>query len=239
AIIEAGAAGGPAACAPDAETLDDLRLIADGLALAEQRDAEVLIRCAPTFAGVLSGTLADGMVEPPPLQDGGLLIVCGSYVSSTTRQLEHLRAQLGLEPIEPDLTALASDHPHAEVSRIARRVDRMLAAGRPALLSTPRTRPEGLLALDAGERIAYGLAAIVEALRRVPAVVIAKGGITSHVVLQEGLRALEGRIAGPVAAGVALWEVESRGRPLSYLVFPGNVGGPSHLTHVVELVTEA
>lgn len=235
AIMTAGAGGRPAACAPDAETVEDLSIIARGLALAEARGADVLVRCAPTFAGVLSGTLADGFVTLPVAGPRSLLIVCGSYVSGTTHQLEHLRRSRGIEPMEPDIRALASPSPGAEIARVAELAGRQLAQRRVALISTPRTRPAELVDMDAGERIARGLAAIVAEVRPAPDAVIAKGGITSHVVLRHGLGAVSARAVGPVVPGVALWDVEAQGRRTAYLVFPGNVGGPEHLTTVAEL----
>ena len=237
AILRAGATGRPAACAPDAETLDDLRTIAAGLVGAEDVGARVLVRCAPTFAGVLSGTLAAGPVPAPRAGDGGVLVVCGSYVSGTTRQLEHLRETLGVEPIEPDVRAFASPgEADREAERVAARAGAALAEGRLALVATPRVRLAELTSLDAGARIARGLGDVVARLRRLPDVLVAKGGITSQVVLARGLGAREARVAGPVATGVALWDVTARGRALSYLVFPGNVGGPDHLTAVVRMV---
>lgn len=235
-ISSAADEGSPAACVPDAETVDDLRLIATGVRRAEAAGVPLLVRCAPAFAGILCGTLAEGLVAAPSAGRRGVLVVCGSYVSGTTRQLAHLHESLGVEAIVPDLRALADGAPDAEVRRIAARAAAELKERGLAVISTPRERPPSLTSLGAGERIARGLAAIVAAVDPVPDVVIAKGGITSQVVLEDGLGADEAWVAGPVLPGVALWQVKSRGRRLAYLVFPGNVGGPTHLTDVVRLV---
>lgn len=239
AIMSAASSGRPAACVPDVETIDDLTAIAQGLVKAEQGGTDVLVRCGPTFAGVLAGTLAQQFVEPPRAGEQGVLIVCGSYVSGTTRQLLHLESDLGIKTIEPDVHALAFGDAQAEVSRVAALARKQLAERGLALVSSPRERPADLVELDAGERIAGGLAEVVAALDPRPHVIIAKGGITSQVVIEHGLHAHEARVVGPVAAGVALWEIESRGQKTEYLVFPGNVGGPDHLTHVAKLVTGA
>jgi uncharacterized protein YgbK (DUF1537 family) len=236
AIARAATSGEPAACAPDAQTIDDLELIADGVRQAEALGVPLLVRCAPAFAGVLSGTLATGFVDAPAAGRGGVLVACGSYVSGTTRQLRDLCESFGIEAIEPDLHALASGSPGAEIERTAARASEELVRNGLALVSTPRERPADLVDLAAGERIAHGLGAIVAAVEPGPDVVVAKGGITSQVVLETGLGAHEARVAGPVAAGVALWNVESRGRRVAYLVFPGNVGDQTHLTRVVRLV---
>jgi uncharacterized protein YgbK (DUF1537 family) len=238
AILAAGRSGRPAACAPDAETLADLRVVADALQDAERSGARVLVRCAPTFAGVLSGTLAEGTVAPPGAADGGVLVVCGSYVSGTTRQLRDLQDELGVAPIEPDVRALAGPDAGREAARVAERAAAALAADGLALVATPRERPPELTSLDAGERIARGLAAVVAGLDPPPGVVVAKGGITSQVVVREGLGARRAQVVGPIAPGVSLWEVESRGRRVAYVVFPGNVGGPGDLTRVVRLLLE-
>lgn len=232
-ILAAAGSGRPAACAPDAETLEDLRLIATGLKAAERAGAPVLVRCAPAFAGVLSGTLADGLVDAPRRGDRGLLIVCGSYVSATTAQLEHLRGRTGLEAIEPDVEALASTRATAEVTRVAALATAELDAHGAALVATPRERPASLTGLGAGQRIARGLADVVAALEVPPDVVIAKGGITSHVVLADGLGVHRAMVAGPVAPGVSLWRVRARAQAVAYLVFPGNVGEADHLTRIV------
>jgi uncharacterized protein YgbK (DUF1537 family) len=237
AILAAGASGRPAACAPDAETEGDLELIADGLRRAEDRGARVIARCAPAFAGVLAGTLARRVAPAPEAGVGGVLIVCGSYVSRTTRQLDDLRRELGVAPIEPDLHALSGAGSDAEVARVAERAARALATARIALVATPRRRPRDLTSLDAGERIAQGLAAVVARLDPLPDVVVAKGGITSHVVVRDGLGAREAHVVGPVAPGVSLWDVPAGGRRVAYLVFPGNVGGAGALTRIVRLVT--
>jgi len=237
--ILAAAAGAPAACAPDAETLADLETIAEGLRRAEAHGAEVVVRCAPTFAGVLSGTLAPAPVPPPHAGSRGVLVACGSYVSLTTRQLADLCRTFGVEPLELDVRALLGGDgaAEAEVQRVAAAARDALAQGELTVVATPRERPAGATSLEAGARVADGLARVVAALHPPPDVVVAKGGITSQVVLERGLGAAEATVVGPVAAGVGQWRVAAGGRDVAYLVFPGNVGSDHHLTDVVRSVT--
>lgn len=230
AIAELCAAGRPAALAPDAETASDLALIAEGYARAAATGARALVRCAPAFVGVLSGTTAPRLVTPPSA-DAGLLVVCGSYVPTTSRQLARLAAEWPGCLVEVDARALASDEPAAEVARAAAAASRLLRTGRLAILATPRDRPADLATLEAGDRIARRLAAAAAAVDPLPPVVVAKGGVTSHVTLRDGLRADEAEVVGPVLSGVSLWRVASG---LDYIVVPGNVGGDDLL---VELVT--
>ena len=235
ALAGAAAAGGPAACAPDAETLDDLALIAAGLRAAEAAGVRVTVRCAPAFAGVLSGRLATAPAAPPPV-GSGVLVVCGSYVSSTTAQLVALRERRGVEIIELDPRALAG--PQRDAARAlapaARRADAALAARRLAVVATARERPPETRSLEAGLQIAHNLASIVPALRTAPGVVVAKGGITSHVTLQHGLGADAATVAGPLLRGVALWRADGPAGEVGYVVVPGNVGGPELLVELID-----
>jgi len=222
------AAAPPAACVPDVEDVADLERIAEGLRAAEAAGARVLVRCAPTFAGVLAGNLASGEVAPPEPGPGGVLLVCGSYVSATTRQLEHLAAHRGARAIELDPLALADDaEAPAAVARAAQAARAAIAAEGLAVVATARERPESTRTLDAGLRIARNLASVVPAVA--PGVVVAKGGITSAVTLQDGVGVDGAWVVGPLLPGVALW----RAGEVGYVVVPGNVGDDGLLTELV------
>jgi uncharacterized protein YgbK (DUF1537 family) len=236
-LLELAELGRPAVCAPDAETLDDLAAIAEGLRLAESEGAEIALRSAPTFVGVLAGNLARGHVPPPPAGDG-LLVVCGSYVPSSTRQLAVLaEARLG-GLVEVDVLALLAD-PETEVARAAREASAILQRSRLAIVATPRERPEGARTFEAGRRIALGLAAVAARVDPAPGVVLTKGGITSAVTARFGLGARRGTVIGPLVDGVALWRLEAERGPIHYVVFPGNVGDERTLLEVVGAILGA
>lgn len=236
ALVELDGADGPAALAVDAETMDDLELVAQGYERALVAGACVILRCAPALAGVLAGTTAVAPVEAPAGGDG-VLLVCGSYVAQTTRQLERLLEERPGALVEADVRALAGDDADTELSRLAAGVSRTLGADGVAVLSTPRERPEGTTSLDAGERIAAGLARVTARVRPRPSVVVAKGGITSAVVLREGIGASEADVLGPVVPGVSRWAARWRdGSPVDYLVVPGNVGDDALLARLVEAI---
>jgi uncharacterized protein YgbK (DUF1537 family) len=235
AVAEAlgGLEGRAAVCAPDAETLDDLQAIGAGLELAEAAGVRVVVRSAPTFVGVFAGNLATGFVEPPTAQRG-LLVVCGSYVPTTTRQLGALLDERPGSLVEVHAVALAGGGAEREVERAAREAEALLRRNRLAVVATPRERPEGTETLEAGERIAANLARVVAALEGVPDVVLAKGGITSAVTVRAGLGAASALVVGPVADGIALWQVtRPGGQTVPFLVFPGNVGSDRALAELV------
>jgi uncharacterized protein YgbK (DUF1537 family) len=237
ALAAAARQDGPAACAPDAEDVADLERIAAGLRQAEAAGVPVLVRCAPAFAGVLAGNLAEAPVPPPPAT-GGVLLLCGSWVPGTTRQLRHLAEHRGLGPLELDPTVLAGDEPPARAAVLAAAGAARAALDRDgvAVVATARERPEGTRTLAAGLRIARRLAGVVAALDPAPGVVVAKGGITSAVTLQVGLGCDRAWVAGPLLPGVALWRARRRGREVGYVVVPGNVGDDALLTDLVDLL---
>ncbi len=226
-----------AAIAPDAETVEDLEVIASGLRAAEAQGAEVVVRSAPTFAGVLGGNLA--RVRAPAPHGRRVLVVCGSYVPTTTRQLAALVDRHPGSLVEVDVLELASSAPAAEVERAAREADSRLDSRGLAVVATPRERPARASSRAAGERIAENLARVASAVHD-PDVVIGKGGITSAVTARVGLGAPSGCCLGPLVDGVALWSLERpAGRSLPFVVFPGNVGADSTLLDVVELIRAA
>ena len=233
ALSELASCGVPAVLAPDAETVEDLEVIAAGYRAARAAGVAVIVRCAPTFAGVLAGTTATAPAPFPEAGDG-VLVVCGSYVSQTTRQLGRLLATWPRSLVEADVLALAGTAPDGEIDRLAGEVSAGLRRDPVAVLATPRERPAGTTSLEAGERIAFNLARVVAALARRPGVLVVKGGITSAVTLREGVGADEADVLGPVVPGVSRWAARwPDGSPLAYLVVPGNVGDDGLLDGLV------
>jgi uncharacterized protein YgbK (DUF1537 family) len=114
----------------------------------------------------------------------------------------------------------------------------VLGRARFAAVATPRTRSEQTSSLAAGERVAAGLARITNLVDPRPPVIIAKGGITSAVTLRIGLGVDVADVVGPVLPGVSLWHAEAGGRPLDYLVVPGNVGHDDLLVRLVDAVMQ-
>jgi uncharacterized protein YgbK (DUF1537 family) len=218
--------GRPAVVVPDAETDGDLEIIARGLRAAEA-DTPVIARSSPAFAAILTGTTAAGPA-PLPEADGGVLVLCGSFVPTTTAQLEAFGAARPGGTIEADVRGLAGDPGTGEVERLAAAARELLAERGVAVIATSRQRDPTLVEVAAQRRVASGLARVA---RLVPAgVVIAKGGITSAVTALEGLGARSARVVGPIAPGVSLWRIADGP---AYVVVPGNVGGPGLLADLI------
>lgn len=235
ALLELAGAPEPGVCAPDAATIADLVVIADGLRRAEVRGASVVTRCAPAFAAVLADALATELVSPPSAPRG-VLVLCGSWVPLSTRQLEAVREAYPESCVEADVAALVSERAADEVDRVARAADERLRRDRLAVVATSRGRPQGARALQDGEVIAAQMASVLHRIDLDSVVVVAKGGITSAVTARIGLRASRADVVGPLVDGVSLWRVHGERGLVPYIVFPGNVGEDRTLRTVVDRV---
>jgi len=231
----------------DIVTENDLRSLALGLAEAESRGKRLLYRVGPPFVrarigqdehGELSGDEAFAGTSPAA---GGGLIVVGSHVGVTTRQLEvltgeHHSARIVELQVEALLDeSLARDHVAAAAAAVVAGL-----ADADVILHTSR------LLVKTGDpaeslRIARTVStAIVDVVRqtleaRPPRFVIAKGGITASDVAARGLGIRHAMVRGPMLPGiVSLWEpMDGPAQGIPYVVFAGNVGDERSLLDVV------
>jgi uncharacterized protein YgbK (DUF1537 family) len=230
------AARAPAVFAPDTRTDDDLDVIGAGLRTALDAGTRVIVRSGPAFVGRFARSAAAGFV-PAPRAERGLLVACGSYVPTSTRQLRHLLERPG-RLVQLDTEALAGSGGGPVIANAVTAAAKLIADGGLAIVATSR-RP-GPHGLAQGERIASGLARVVAELRAQVDVVLSKGGITSAINLSEGLGAMEADVLGPIAPGISLWRVATpQGAGISYVVFPGNVGGEDTLSNIVDMLAPA
>ena len=222
----------------------DLAAFVLGLLEAEAQGKRFLYRTAASFVRVRAG-----MAARPPLTAHEVyaacgeqaahtpgLVVVGSYQPSTTQQVEHLLSahELRPRPLEVDVPGVLEQRWSA--AEFGQRMDAALEAGELPVLYTSRqlvTAARQEENLDIGRAVTEAVLAAVQALRVRPRFVIAKGGITSHEVAQRGLGALRAEVLGQLLPGVPVWRLESgpglRFPGMPYVVFPGNVGGPTSL----------
>lgn len=231
----------------DIVTENDLRALALGLAEAESRGKRLLYRVGPPFVrarigqeerAALSGEEAFAGTSPAA---GGGLIVVGSHVGMTTRQLEVLTSQhdsasivqLQVEALLDE--SLASDHIAATASAVIAGL-----VGADVILHTSRLL---IKTDDPAESLHIARtvsAAVVDVVKRTlttrpPRFVIAKGGITASDVAAHGLGIRHAIVRGPMLPGiVSLWEpVDGPATGIPYVVFAGNVGDERSLLDVV------
>ncbi|RRD30191.1 hypothetical protein EII10_03765 [Actinomyces bowdenii] len=245
--------------APDIACEQDLLALSRALIAAEARGRTFVYRVGPPFMRARLGqelhppltseeveavrrppAAADRGAEPTLRTAAGGLVVVGSHVALTTRQLEHLIGAVGAPVLEvevPKVLEEATRTAHLE-SLISRAVERLEEGT--VIVRTSRTLVTGADAEESLELSRRVSAAVVEAvagiLERIrPRFVLAKGGITSSDVASRGLGIRRAHCVGPMLPGiVSLWAAcDGPARGVPYVVFPGNVGDEAALTAVV------
>lgn len=231
----------------------DLRSLALGILAAERDGQRFVHRVGPPFVRALIG---QDVLEPlsaadvARIREGGRgehaphgLVVVGSHVALTTRQLEALRDRRSPTEIEIDVREAIGNGRDAHLAEVVDRAVAAIAAGT-VVVRTSRTLVTGEDA-DSSLDIARTVSdAVVEVVRRIlaatpPRFVIAKGGITSSDVASRGLSISRAVVRGPMLPGiVSLWEpTEGPARGIPYIVFAGNVGDEQSLADVVDKLT--
>lgn len=236
----------------DATEYSDMETVAAAVGRLEDRGRMFLTRCAPSFVRPLAGQRGAAVLTPddivisPDRRSHGLVVV-GSHVGLTTRQLRVVQARSGLEEFELQVPKLLEEETReAHVQNTAAQVREALRR-RDAVLYTSR---DLVRTDDPAESLAIARTvsdAVVDVVRRVrdtrPAWVVAKGGITSHEVAVEGLGIRRAAVAGQFFPGqISLFTPcdapdEVLGMP--YVVFPGNVGGEDALAEVIDRLITA
>jgi len=236
----------------DAVTDDDLRILALAIENAEDKGSRFVYRVGPSFVRARVGMRAAGPMTPRALarleKDAAVergahgLVVAGSHVAQTTRQLETLSRMEGVARIVVNVQELvgrgwAGRRREAVASSVAAQLGR-----RDVVLMTSRevlrgTSPATSLAI--GQEVSERLASIVSQVCQdvVPRWVLAKGGVTSSDVATYGLGIARAWARGTIFRGtVSVWEpVEARVR-VPYVVFPGNVGDDGALARAVRIL---
>jgi uncharacterized protein YgbK (DUF1537 family) len=229
-------------CVINAASERDLAVAALGMLQAEARGKRFLYRTAASIVPLRAGIYPRPLLTRADLDlpaAGGGLIVIGSYVPKSSDQAAALLAQPGVASVEVDVGALLADEgPEHEIARVAQAADQQLRAGRDTAIWTSRqlvTGADAESSLAIGRRVSDGLVAIVRAITTRPRYLLAKGGITSSDIATGGLHVQRALVLGQILPGVPVWQLgpESRYPGMSYIVFPGNVGGPGALAEVV------
>jgi len=245
--VLASAAGG-AWVVVNATEYSDLDTVARSVLEAEHEGQSFLFRTGPSFVRALSG-----LGPRPPLRgaeiwgegrrrDGYGLVVVGSHVGQTSRQVAALRARGATTDIELDVPAVLGGGPDVTAAT-AQQVTRALAHS-DVLLYTSRdvvAGRDGTDSLTIARTVSAALSRTVrDALAARPAWVIAKGGITSHDVMLHGLGIRRAEVAGQLFPGmISVFRPvdaapEAVGMP--YVVFAGNVGDDGTLAQVVAIL---
>lgn len=233
----------------DIVTEDDLRLLALALIEAEAEGANFVYRVGPPFVRARIGQdehapLTVEEIEASrgdrELAAGGLVVV-GSHVGLTTRQLDYLRQQQDPVEFEIDVAkVIDADQRDSHVADVANNAAKELDSGNVVIRTSRKlvTGDDADSSLDISRQVS---AAVVEVVKRIlqanpPRFVVAKGGITSSDTASKGLEIRHATVIGPMLPGiVSLWSGEDGpAQGIPYIVFAGNVGGETSLADVVD-----
>ena len=260
----------------NAETYDDLAAFCRSLNEALTRGKRFLFQTAASFVKAVTDTPnrplltrddfhpavpdSDSTTDPAVEMDGerpagnGIILV-GSHVAKTTRQVERLLEEPGVRGVEIEVTAVLEGG-ESYLRDTIDRIEKARADGLTPAAYTSRSElifPDRHARIQAGKTISSFIvslaAAAMESPAGPPAFMIAKGGITSHDILTHGLGVSRTRVAGQVLPGIPAVRIElsrdvaadpgsgiagadSPGAVMPYVIFPGNVGDDDALATV-------
>lgn len=235
----------------NATSYEDLAVLVLGLLAAEARGKRFLYRTGPSFVRARGGITEPRILGSEELyrersNEGHGLILVGSYVPMTTRQLEAALALDGVRGVEMSVPRLLETGSREnELGRVVEEVNGSLASSEVAVYTSRELVTAGGAGLSNFEIGASVSGALVEVMRRVDrslplSFVVAKGGITSSDIATKGLEVRRAEVAGPLLPPgiVPVWilpgDNDFPGMP--YVIFPGNVGGPDSLARAIEVL---
>ena len=226
----------------------DLDIVVLGLLAVEDAGMSFLSRVGPSFPGVLAGLpprppLTSAVIWPRGRPPGHGLIVVGSHVGLTSRQIEVARRRGGLAEVELEVDQVLDDRAPRHLTEVVARIAETLTQA-DALLFTSRSLMRGsdaTASLDIARRVSDALVEVVRRVRAAkPAWVVAKGGITSHDAAVRGLQIRRAEVIGQMLPGLisVLRPVDAAPEMIGvpYVVFAGNVGGDDALAHVIDVL---
>jgi uncharacterized protein YgbK (DUF1537 family) len=234
-------------CAVDGETQADLDRFAQDVLTAASQGKRFLFRSA---ASILTALAA---LPPQPIdadhmstyvrQGAPGVVLVGSHVQKTTRQLQQLLQAPGVAGIEVDVSQLQADVLKASehlLVEVLQQVTVAYQAGQTPVIYTSR---QELTFSTVAERLAFGKAVsllLMDIVQSLPADIgflISKGGITSNDTLSTGLALRTARLLGQILPGVSIVRTPAdhpRFPDLPVVLFPGNVGDDAALATVYQ-----
>jgi uncharacterized protein YgbK (DUF1537 family) len=227
-------------CVVNAVQREDLDVLAAGFLQADGCFDRILIRSAASLIPALAGMKPGSLLGRNELRTNGRpgLIAVGSYVPKTTAQLEFLLHSSGLDGIELHAgSLLVPEMFEQEVCKAAQRIDNTIQSGKTAVIFTSRaicTGTDSQESLKIVNRVSRGMTEVIRRIASRPSFILAKGGITSSDIATKGLGLQKAVVVGQALPGVPVWrlQVADRFEGMTYLPFPGNVGGVEALFEV-------
>lgn len=220
----------------------DLYVVVLGLLRAEAAGKRFVYRTGASFVrarvGIPARPLlrrADLLGPDAPAVPG--LVIAGSHVQRSTEQLMRLLELPKTHGIEVSVRDIleGGTSRDAALRRAQSLAEDALRQGNTAIIFTSRQVERGSDQLGISRAISAALVAIVRGITANPGFIVGKGGITSSDIGTQALGVRRALVLGQIRPGVPVWRLgpETRFPGLPYIVFPGNVGGPSTLAEIV------
>lgn len=225
----------------------DMDVLSLALLQAEARGKKFIFRTAASFVKSYAGIdttdylARDRLVTRGHEGNGGLVVV-GSHVEKTSRQLANLLQHTHVVPLELDVGMVLNPTRRSdELRRLTTEVNRRLVQGENVVVFSSRelvAADNPSANLDISHTVSMALVQVVQSLQVTPKFLIAKGGITSSDVATKGLGIRQARVIGQAAAGVPVWltGAEAKFSGIPFIVFPGNVGSDHTLLEIVQRI---
>jgi uncharacterized protein YgbK (DUF1537 family) len=235
----------------NAASYADLEVFVLGLLDAEEMGKRFLYRTGPSFVRVRGGISEKGPLSARelyghrPRQGHGLVLV-GSHVEMTTRQLERALALSDVRAVELSVPRLLDAGARGrELDRVVSEVNLGLTQAEVVVYTSREVVRSGAgrTGLEIGVSVSDALVEVMRRVdRRLPLTfVVAKGGITSSDVGTRGLGVRRAEVAGQMLPGIiSVWILpeDSSFPGLPYIIFAGNVGEEDSLARVIEILRE-
>ena len=227
----------------NATCYEDLEILALGITEAEENGRSFAYRCSASFIKARGGFEDKSLLTCTELDPGNTpgLVIAGSYVDKTSRQLRRLLDSGLAEGIEMRVGQLErKETQDREIQVVSDYVNQLLTAGKNAVIYTSRNlqvNTERDFA-ETGRHIMQSLCQIVRTIDNKPGWVIAKGGITSIEIAKTALDASEAFAIGQILPGVPVWRLveNTKWADIPYVVYPGNVGNENALLKAVRIL---
>lgn len=212
----------------------DIEVVTAAVIAIEATGHTVIARTAAAYVCARVGQRPPPLLSGHQISDGkirGGLTIVGSHVPKTTAQLRVVTTELDVDAIELNVADLLDPETRdATVAAAITATNAALARGRDTVVHTSRElirRSDNDANLSISAEVSRALTDVVQGLAERPGYLIAKGGITSSDTATIGLGVKRAIVKGQILPGVPVWTLgpETKFPGLSYVIFPGNVGG--------------
>lgn len=218
----------------------DLIKVSLGLLWALNQGVKMVIRSGASLVSAIAGISDKPLLHAKDLQikDRAGLIVVGSYVPKSTRQLEVLLQNQSVTAVELDVSSLLNASNSMLIPELTKKVDESLRNGNDCVIYTSRKliadKSNSNSSLTLVNKVSQGVIQILNAIHERPSFVLTKGGITSSDVATKALGIKKALVLGQIHAGVPVWKLgsETRYPGMPLIIFPGNVGSDESLSRV-------